>query len=579
MMDRKSESEMGFPADSKDAPASRSWSDGLTSRVLGFWAGDWLRTHRGIAAAGAVVLIAALAAAIGPIHVRLYGHDLFFLLDNGWRALHGQRVHVDYSSGWGPLTFLLIAAALAVSGCSVGAIGYTNAFVATVAGLWCAWLAAGRSRTLTAVVYPCFVALLVAAPFALGDGFWWTSHAMVYNRYGYALLAIVMLECYQPASEDPPSRHRRWGEPILTGCAMALLLFLKVSYFLVALPIVGISLLLWERRGPRALGYAAGFAATALVFLAYLRFDVAAMVNDLAEVGAARRATLGLRNTLEDILTGAFNHGAPLVLLALGCAWSTRSLEKGAFSFWRACRYPLAAVTVAAADVLLLVTNAQVSAFPLVALFAVLLLFSMEPALLPSAPATSRKRATVLLLLAGWLAGPTMLVQALGLAYALVDARTNPNPPGILRFESPRLRPLVMYDADIVDVDKYSNGHEYVGSLNDGIRLLLARTGPNDKVANLDMANPFAYALGREPIRGGIASAAYHYTLDDLHHPSADRFFGDAAVVMVPKYPATFREFYDGYWNIYQPTLDRGFRLEAESSRWWLYRRVAPPAH
>jgi len=40
-------------------------------RVLGFWAGDWLRTHRGIAAAGAVVLIAALAAAIGPIHVRL----------------------------------------------------------------------------------------------------------------------------------------------------------------------------------------------------------------------------------------------------------------------------------------------------------------------------------------------------------------------------------------------------------------------------------------------------------------------------------------------------------------------------
>jgi len=137
---------------------------------------------------------------------------------------------------------------------------------------------AGRGKIphLTAVVYPCFVALLVAAPFALGDGFWWTSHAMVYNRYGYALLAIVMLECYQPASEDPPSRHRRWGEPILTGCAMALLLFLKVSYFLVALPIVGISLLLWERRGRARWGTRPALPRRRSFFLAYLRFDVAA---------------------------------------------------------------------------------------------------------------------------------------------------------------------------------------------------------------------------------------------------------------------------------------------------------------
>jgi len=579
MMDRKSESEMEIPAESKDAPASHSWSDGLTSRVLGFWAGDWLRTHRGIAAAGAVGLIAALAAAIGPIHVRLYGHDLFFLLDNGWRALHGQRVYVDYWSGMGPLTFLLVAAALAVSGGSVAAISYTNAFVAAVAGLWCAWLAAGRSRTLTAIAYPCFVALLVAAPFALGDLFVWTSNAMVYNRYGYALLAIVMLECFQPASQGSSARRRRWGEPILTGCAVALLLFLKVTFFLAALPIVGVSLLFWERRGPRALGYAAGFSATALVFFAYLRFDVAAMAGNLLAVSAARSATLGLRHTVEGLLAGAFNHGMPLVLLALGCAWSTRGLETGAFSFWRACRYPFAAVTVAAADVLLLVTNAQVYTYPLMAIFAMLLLFSMEPALRPSAPATSRKRATALLLVAGWLAGPTMVAQGLGLAYALVEARANPNPPGVLRFAFPRLHPLVLYDADIVAADKYANGREYVGSLNDGIRLLLAHTGPNDKVANLDMYNPFAFALGREPIRGGMADAVYRYTLDDRHHPSPARFFGDAAVVMVPKVPAEAREFYDGYRKIYQPALERDFRLEAESSRWWLYRRVSPPAH
>jgi hypothetical protein len=576
MMDRKRESEMGIPTEKKQAAEPRSWTERLASPVVDFWAGDWLHMPRWIAAGGGVLLIAVLTAAIGPIHVRNYGHDVFFLLDNGWRALHGQRVHVDYSSGWGPLTFLLVAAGLAVSGGSVAAISYANAFAALVAGLWSAWLAAARSRTLTAVAYPCFVALLAGAPFALGDGFVWTSHGMVYNRYGYALLAIVMLECYQPASEDSPSRRRLWGEPVLTGCAVALLLFLKITYFLVVLPIVGISLLLWERRGPRALAYAAGFAGTALVFLAYLRFDAAAMVNDLLAAGAARSATLGLRHTLEGLLAGAFNHGAPLVLLALGCAWWFRIPETGAVPFWRACRYPLAAVVVAVADVLLLATNAQAYSFPLMAILAMLLLFSIDPALRPSAPARSRKRATVLLLLAGWLAGPTMLLQGLGLACALAEARANPNPPGVLRFESPRLRPLVLYDSDIVAVDKYSNGREYVGSLNDGIRLLLAHTGPNDKVANLDMFNPFAYALGREPIRGGIAAAAYRYTLDERHHPSPARFFADAAVVMVPKRPATPPEYYDGYRKIYQPALEREFRLEAESSRWWLYRRVAP---
>jgi hypothetical protein len=576
MMDRKRESEMGIPAENKDAPASPSWSDRMSSRALGFWAAGWLGAHRRIAAAGAVLLIAALMAAIGPIHARICGHDIFFLLDNGWRALHGQRVHVDYSSGWGPVTFLLVAAGLAVSRSSVAAISYANAFAALVAGLWTAWLAAARSRTLTAIAYPCFVALLAGAPFALGDFFVLTSNGMVYNRYGYALLAIVMLECYQPAFEDSRSRLRRWGEPILTGCAVALLLFLKASYFLVALPLVGISLLLWERRGPRALGYAAGFAATALVFIAYLRFEVAAMVNDLLATGAARSASMGLRYTLEGLLPGAFNRWAPLGLLAVGCAWWSRSPETGAVPFWRACRYPFAAAVVAAADVLLLATNAQAPSFPLMAVFAMLLLFSIDPTLSPWAPAQSRKRATVLLLLAAWLAGPTALLQGLGLAYALAEARTNPNPPGILRFESPRLRPLVLYDSDLVEVDKYANGHQYVSSLNDGIRLLLAHTGPNDKVANLDMVNPFAYALGREPIRGGIASAEYRYSLDERHHPSPDRFFADAAVVMVPKRPALAPVFYDGYRKIYQPALERDFRIEAESSQWWLYRRIAP---
>jgi hypothetical protein len=557
-----------------EAPTKRFEVADLFWPVRTFWAGGWLHGHRSIITIGAVLLVGALTVATGAIHARLYGHDIFFLLDNGWRALHGQRVHVDYSSGWGPLTFLLVAAGLAVSGGSVAAISYANAFTASVAGLWTAWLAAGRSRTMAAVVYPCFVALLVAAPFALGDPPVWTSHGMVYNRYGYALLAIIMLECFEPAADDSQSRHRRLSEPILTGCAVALLLFLKITYFIVALPLLGTSLLFWKRRKPRALGYAVGFAGTALLFLAYLRFDVAAMVNDLFAAGAARSGSLGLRYGFVDLLAGAVGHVVPLGILAFGCARLSGSTETGVCSLWRACRYPLTALVVVGADTLLLLTNMQRLSYPLTAAFAIVLLFSIEPALRSSAPVASRKAAPLLVLFAGLLAGPMILLQSVGLISGFVEARANPNPPGVLRFESPRLRPLVLYDVATVNIDRYSNGREYVASVNDGMRLLVAHTRPRDKVATLDMFNPFAYALDREPMLGGIAAAAYRYTLDDRNHPSPARFFGDAAVVMVPKYPASPPMFYDGYRKIYEPTIEREFRLQAESSRWRLYRRV-----
>ena len=36
-----------------------------------------------------------------------------------------------------------------------------------------------------------YLALLVTAPYALGTWPTWSSHAMVYNRYGYALLGLA----------------------------------------------------------------------------------------------------------------------------------------------------------------------------------------------------------------------------------------------------------------------------------------------------------------------------------------------------------------------------------------------------
>jgi hypothetical protein len=87
----------------------------------------------------------------------------------------------------------------------------------------------------------------------------------------------------------------------------------------------------------------------------------------------------------------------------------------------------------------------------------------------------------------------------------------------------------------------------------------------------MDMMNPFPYALGDPPPRGGISAAAYQYTLSDAIHPSPDFFFGDASLVIVPKRPAA-ESYFDGFYAIYKDELLRRYRLVAESELWYLYR-------
>ena len=521
-----------------------------------------------IASAVLVICIAAVAAGIGAIHARLYGHDIFFLLDNGWRALQGQRVHLDYSSALGPLTFLLVAAGLAVSHGSVAAVSYANALFAAVAGLWSVWLVAGRSRNFDGLLGPCFVALLAAAPFALGDPPSFTSHGMVYNRYGYVLLTLVLLECFQPAGESLETRSRLWMEPALTGCAVGLLLFLKVSYFLVAIPLVGAALLFRSRRYFRIGAHAAGFLVTAFAFFAYLRFDWRAMANDLLMAGSARSGSLGWGRSTWELLVGGALRAVPLAALTFWCHRVLRN-RAGGESLWRGWCYPVMAVVVVIADSLLLLTNAQATSYPLTAGYAVVLLLSVS-----SMDGVFTRASRLLVVAAGLMVLPMLLMQIVGLGYGITEATTNPYPPGVLRFDSPLLRPLVLYDISPDDPDHFSNGREYVASVNDGIRLLTRYTNQSDKVATLDMANPFAFALGRNPLRGGMAAPAYGYTLNEKHHPPDAWFFGDASVVMVPKHPASAPRFYDGLLTIYKPALQKQFHLEAETSWWWLYRRT-----
>ena len=56
---------------------------------------------------------------------------------------------------------------------------------------------------------------------------------MIYNRYGYALLGLMLLETFEAARGARGRNSDEWIGGISTGAALSLTLFLKASYFLV----------------------------------------------------------------------------------------------------------------------------------------------------------------------------------------------------------------------------------------------------------------------------------------------------------------------------------------------------------
>jgi hypothetical protein len=138
------------------------------------------RTHTVFALLLATLCVTVFLIGVVPTYI--YGHDDFFLLENGWRALHGQRPQLDYWSSWGPVISLVMAFGLKLAHESANGIGEANAVVALVIGSWAYWLGCKRLESRPRALFALGAALLTCAPFTLGQSPLLSSHAMTYNR-------------------------------------------------------------------------------------------------------------------------------------------------------------------------------------------------------------------------------------------------------------------------------------------------------------------------------------------------------------------------------------------------------------
>ena len=499
---------------------------------------------------------------LGPGPIRVYTHDSWMFLDGAWRILNGQRPHHDFYSNLGFLCYLPTALGLQIAR-GAAAVNWGQCFSGMLVALLGVPLIFRRIRPSFASLYCTALVLLSIAPFALGEFFTLGTQGMFYNRWGYALLGILLVECVSPVGGKRPG-FSDFGGGSIAGAVLALLFFVKFTFSVWALILI-CATIPWRRQTRvRWLGLALGSLIIGVAGLAFLRFDVAAILRDIHTVAVARRVSLlfivgkPLQNLHGLTYICAFSAVAALGLSASGATGYAR-------------RWIWISLTVLGIDALALATNmlAQPAGFPFMCLATILMVADIAALVQPTEPFRSARQALLAWGLSIVLVNPVL--DAAGLVYA---TRRSLQPRAFAG------ETIASPTADDLITTEYLNASTGANSLveeaNDGLRLLEASSTSTEKVAAFWFANPFSYWLQRPPMRHGSTNYDYGANFNEKSGPSPEYAFGDADVILVPRVDEAGLGWasQNPMERVYGPFLGSHFTKARESRFWWLYRKV-----
>jgi hypothetical protein len=526
----------------------RLWLEGAVS----WWVGspEGARRSRRVLVVF-LVLVCVAVAIIGVPRLRVFGHDVFVSLDGGWRVLNGQRPAVDFYAQMGPVYYLLHAAGLWLAGYNARGLGYGSTIAVALICGWAFVVLRPRMKAAPFFVACLFLALLAAAPAPIGFTPFQTAFAMKHNRYGFALTGLVLLESFLP--QDAGSRRQHFAGAFSTGLACALLLFLKISFGLVALTLAAVSIPLRSGVRVRLAGLAAGFAAFSIPMMAYLRFDLPALVREYQLLAGVKAGAVGVLDVVKRLYVDRLEIALVVLMAAL------TSLLPGV-PVRRRFTMMLVVAMAAVAGTLLLLTNSQPAGLPLLGAAALLVLNEVTV----SVPAGSAPSHVAPLVAIGLLIiGIPMAVDAVG-------------SPGY-RFSEAHLASIEFVDCSLAVPSATcvpnDNGENFVRYTEEGIALVEAYGRPGESVRGMGMSNPFSFATLRPPSHGGAVNLSKTNTSPTVMPPK-ERLIGDVALILTPKFPATEREALASILTYYPELLGYDYIRVAESPNWILYRRA-----
>jgi hypothetical protein len=377
------------------------------------------------------------------------------------------------------------------------------------------------------------------------------------------LLSVLLVAQFLRPTLLDPAKQDKAGIAI-SGAILISLLFVKLSYFGVGASLVLLRTVQDGKNFQRLMSLLVGAAAMLLVMLAFIQFDIRAFILDAIDLIRARSSDvshLGISD-LFALSTISF--------IALLLSSGFLGKKDGQTRAWLAA----AGVVTILGEALFNRTNhGQGSTFPLYVVFILILLADLACAFNAKREISSQYAATIIVIGLG-LAAPLFYDHLRSLALLTTYKVSSRLKGTAYRVQEAHLRGLTFYDADgEEELSRLENGHSYVAYLDDGIRLLKQHTRQSDLVTTLGFGNPFSYCLWRKPPTGGKIWLHIPNNLSLDHLPRAQELFGNATIVMVPKYPSTHLRSDQLLFQAYQSDLIADFSLVAESEWWRMYWR------
>ena len=517
-----------------------------------------------------VLLVGWLLWAHGAPVQRVFPWDLPVLLEGAWRVFQGQIPFVDFHTQLGPVTYFIIALGMRLTGPCVGAIACGNAIMFVALSAWAWGLGRARMSSSFKFLVALCVGFTVAGTACHGYRFIDTSYASMYDRYGEAFMALILLESFGRVRQ-PGGWWTSLAGGFSSGAVLVLLFFLKLDFFGIAAMAIAAGAVLRSYPRSRWIGLALGTLLVMGLMLAYLRFDLPALKDSLILTVAPRLGRI--RSDLPAIILNRMPW-APIYMMAAlwwiaptperaSRAWINPKMEQG-----------LMVLCIVLAQFVLFCTCGQ-PPVPILFSFAALLLLQARHEQSPGdakmglqkvdAGPTSSAAWQSACLLAAFLIGSMLLHDMASVAYSTYRDR----------MAAPRCRFASSSMADMI-VTRYP---DYVEEVNDGFELLRKHSKPSDRVFAMTMSNPFPFGLLRPCPKGQTGGLDPTITFSRSAHLDPERLFADVSVVMVPRCeslkapdvePASL--LLKSLMEVYGTTFSKYFTQAAQSEYWVLYR-------
>lgn len=531
------------------------------------WALDGLR-HDGWTslAMGTVVAFAVTLLAIGPSPIN-GPWDVFILIDGGARVAEGQVPGVDFSNPIGPLTYVLTALPMRLDhAVGIDAFSQGDVVFLLAVSLSAVFVARRRLPGALTFAFTLFVAIIASADRPLGFPVSTTTYAMIYNRYGWVLYAILLILLFVPPVT--PGRFGRAGTGFAAGLLLGALFYCKITYFVAGVGALGLSVILHEGRRKIVAGAATGLLVVLAVFYLGEGISPDAYVADILSAGRAQSDEARgaeLASTLKANAMPMALLGGVLVAVVLRSLRGTARLR-----YIPARRLVVIVVFVMASTIALAVGNQpegrELPAFAAAVLIIVTSLTGPRGSLL-----TVETLVVIALLFP-----PFLLWTPSKDVYARARAETTfkGHPQ---RFDSPRLDDFVI-PSNSSRATAYWPSRDVPARINEGLRLLRSsNVGRESTVLTIALTDPFTYARQGRHAENTPLWWDLYYSFSEDEHPTSGKLFADVDYVMVPILRPTdagcCKKTVTEMLALYGDYLDAHYAVVAQSADWKLLGR------